>query len=92
MPATCRNCAAPLIGPCCVQCGPHACDSARSPGPLGAFAVFRYALWYVYRATRRYYGEGRWLALAKRAALSAACLVFLVLTRAGTFLVGALVA
>lgn len=59
---------------------------------VATFAVFGYALWYVYRSMRRYYGQGRWLTLAKFALVGLAYLVFLALTLFGTFLVSALIA
>jgi hypothetical protein len=66
-----------------------ALDRAAS---IGAFAVFGYALWYVYRSMRRYYGNGRWLTLAKLSLVSLAYLVFLATTLIGTVVVSALIA
>jgi hypothetical protein len=59
---------------------------------FGAFAVFGYAVWYVYRSTRRYYGQGRWLTLAKLSLVGLCYLVFLAITLLGTFVVSALIA
>lgn len=59
--------------------------------PLGGIAVFCYSIWYVYRAMRRYYGQSRWLTLAKLAVVSFAYLIFLSITLIGTFIVSAIV-
>ena len=53
---------------------------------------FCYAVWYVYRSTRRYYGQGRILTLAKLSLVSVAFLACLLLTLVGNFLVSALTA
>ncbi len=51
-----------------------------------------YAVWYVYRSTRRYYAQGRALTLAKLTLVSIAYLACLLLTLLGNFLVSALTA
>ena len=56
------------------------------------FAVLCYAVWYVYRSLRRYYGQGRWLTLVKLTIVGFAYLAFLGITLVGTLLVSALVA
>ena len=58
---------------------------------IAGLAVFCYSIWYVYRSMRRYYGQGRWLTLAKLAAVSFAYLLFLSITLIGTFIVSAIV-
>jgi hypothetical protein len=71
---------------------------ARLVPPLGAvtavagFAMAGYAGWYVWRAMRVYYGNGRTLTLAKFAAIAFAYAVFLGASVAGTALVSALTA
>jgi Protein of unknown function (DUF3667) len=59
---------------------------------FGGLAVFFYACWYVYRATRRYYGQGRALTLVKLALVGVAYVVCLLLTLLGTVVVSALTA
>jgi len=59
---------------------------------FGGLAVFFYAVWYVYRAMRRYYGQRRWLTLTKLALVGLAYLACLMLTLVGTFVVSALTA
>jgi hypothetical protein len=56
------------------------------------FAGVLYAPWYVYRAMRNYYGQGRWLTLAKLTAVGFAYVVFLGVTLAATLAVSALLA
>lgn len=66
--------------------------AALGPVIAGAgVAVFFYAIWYVYRSMRRYYGQGRWLTLLKLGIVSFAYLVFLGVTLLGTFVLSALV-
>ena len=57
-----------------------------------AFAVMGYAVWYVYRSLRRYYGQGRLLTIAKLTIVGLAYLAFLATTLVGTLIVSALVA
>jgi hypothetical protein len=59
---------------------------------FGGIAVFGYAVWYVYRATRRYYLQGRALTLTKLAFVGLAYLICLVLTLIGNLVVSALIA
>jgi hypothetical protein len=54
--------------------------------------LFFYALWYVYRAMRRFYGQGRWLTLAKYWTLALAYVVFLGVTMLFAFFISALIA
>ena len=60
--------------------------------PWLKFAGFLYSLWYVYRAMRVYYGQGRWLTLTKIAAIGFAYLIFLAVTFVATVIVVALIA
>jgi hypothetical protein len=57
-----------------------------------ALAVFFYALWYVYRSMRRYYGQGRTLTLAKLSLVSLTYFVFLGVTLLVNLFVSALIA
>ena len=59
---------------------------------FAAFAVFCYALWYVYRSMRRYYGQGRALTLAKLSLVSLTYAMFLTTTLLLNLLVSALIA
>ncbi len=59
---------------------------------FGGFAVVGYSIWYVYRSTRRYYGQGRWLTLAKLSVVGLCYLIFLAITLLGTFIMSALIA
>jgi hypothetical protein len=61
-------------------------------GGLAAFAGWAYATWYVWRALRVYYGQGRLLTGLKFFALGVAYLTFLSLTLLGTVLVSAAMA
>jgi hypothetical protein len=56
-----------------------------------SFALLLYAGWYVWRAMRVHYGDGRALTLAKFAAIFFVYVMFLAYTLAGTALVSALV-
>ena len=62
-------------------------------GPVSVafgFFVFFYVIWYVYRAMRVYYGQGRWLTLGKMTVIGFTYFVFLgitmLLTLAAVFL------
>jgi len=51
--------------------------AAKLPAPqftggLLTAATALYALWYIYRAMRRYYGQHRWIAVAKLVVVGAA--------------------
>ncbi len=70
----------------------HFVPALQRPSAIATFAVFCYAVWYIYRSMRRYYGQGRALTLAKLALVGVAYLVFLSLTLVGTFVVSALIA
>jgi hypothetical protein len=56
------------------------------------FATFAYAAWYVWRAMRVHYGNGRGLTFAKFAIIAFCYVVFLAASVAGTALVSALTA
>ena len=58
-------------------------------GILSGFVVPVYALWYVYRAMRRYYGQGRALTFLKYTVLGCAYFVCLLITVIGTVMVSA---
>jgi hypothetical protein len=58
-------------------------------GIVAGIAVPVYALWYVYRAMRRYYGQGRALTLVKYSMLGCAYFVCLLITVLGTVVVSA---
>lgn len=49
------------------------------------FFVFFYTVWYVYRAMRVYFGQGRWLTLGKLAIVSVAYVTFSLATLLATF-------
>jgi hypothetical protein len=59
---------------------------------IGDVAAASYAVWFVYRALRRYYGEGRVPTLAKLAVIGIAYQIFLVILVAATLLLSALTA
>ncbi|HXQ64084.1 MAG TPA: DUF3667 domain-containing protein [Steroidobacteraceae bacterium] len=59
-------------------------------GGIARFAGFVYAVWYVYRAMRDYYGQRRWLTLAKLTAVGLAYMVFLSITLLATLVASAL--
>ncbi|MBI5069280.1 MAG: DUF3667 domain-containing protein [Deltaproteobacteria bacterium] len=61
-------------------------------GGLAAFAGWAYATWYVWRALRIYYGQGKLLTALKFFALGVAYLTFLSLTLLGTVVVSAAMA
>jgi len=58
----------------------------------GNLAATCYALWFVYRAMRRYYGDRRALTLAKLAVVGIAYQVFLAIMIMATLLLSALTA
>ncbi len=58
-------------------------------GYLKGFAAL-YVVWYVFRAMRVYYGQGRWLTAAKMVVLALSYVIFLFITLAMTFVVVAL--
>ena len=64
----------------------------KTVASIASAVVFFYALWYVYRSMRRYYGQGRTLTLVKLTLVSFAYLTFMALTLLGTFVVSALIA
>jgi len=59
---------------------------------VGDFAAACYAVWYVYRAMRRYYGNSRTLTLAKLAVVGIAYQAFLAIMVGATLLLSALTA
>jgi hypothetical protein len=62
----------------------------RALATAGIWAIGVYSPWYVWRAMRRYYGQGQLLTLAKFALLGVAYLACLVLTLLGATLVSLL--
>ena len=64
----------------------------RRAGGLLTFIAAAYALWYVYKAMRVYYVQGRWLTLAKFLVVGFAYAVFLTATLLATLLISALTA
>jgi hypothetical protein len=56
------------------------------------FAACVYAVWYLYRAMRVYYGQGRWLTVTKFVVVGAMYAVFLSITLVTTLVVSALIA
>jgi hypothetical protein len=56
------------------------------------FAACVYAVWYLYRAMRVYYGQGRWLTVTKFVVVGAMYTVFLSITLVATLVVSALIA
>jgi len=61
-------------------------------GGIAKFAGVVYAVWYVYRAMRNYYGQGRSLTLAKLTVVGFAYMVFLSITLLATLIFSALTA
>ena len=59
---------------------------------IAKVGAFGYAVWYVYQALRRYYGQRRWLTLTKLAFVGIAYAVCLAITLLGTVVVTALTA
>jgi len=59
---------------------------------VGDLAAACYAVWYVYRAMRRYYGDRRALTLAKLAVVGIAYQIFLAIMVGATLLLSALTA
>jgi hypothetical protein len=59
---------------------------------LAGLATFGYALWYLYRSMRRYYGQGRALTVAKLVLVGCAYLLFGGVTLLGNLVVSALTA
>lgn len=66
--------------------------AGRSLAGVLTLAAGVYAAWYIYKAMRVYYGQGRWLTLAKLALVTCAYLVFLSVTLVATLVVSALTA
>jgi len=64
----------------------------RIVGSVGDFAAACYAIWYVYQAMRRYYGNSRRRTLAKLVVIGTAYQVFLVIMVTATALLSALTA
>ena len=62
----------------------------RALATAGIWAIGVYSPWYVWRALRRYYGQGRLLTFAKFALLGLAYLACLMLTLLGATLVSLL--
>ena len=64
--------------------------AAQRAARLAGIALVGYAVWYVYRAMRRYYGQGRMITVLKVGAVGIAYLAFLGVTLVGTLLASAL--
>lgn len=62
----------------------------RRAGGLLTFTATAYAVWYVYRAMRVYYAQGRWLTLTKFLVVAFAYMVFLTITLGATLIISAL--
>ena len=60
--------------------------------PYLKFAGLLYFIWYIYRAMRVYYGQGRWLTLAKIGVIGFAYMIFLSITFFATAIIVALIA
>ena len=60
--------------------------------PYAQFAGLLYCIWYVYRAMRVYYGQGRWLTLTKISVIAVAYMIFLSITFFATAILVALIA
>ncbi len=70
----------------------HALAWLNALAALGGIALSCYAVWYVYRSMRRFYGEGRAATLGKLAVISLSYLTFLAVMMAATLLISALTA
>ena len=70
--------------------------AATLPSPNFAEALTAgtvlYALWYIYRAMRRYYGQRRWTTVARLIVVGAAYVIFLATTLFATLIFSALFA
>ena len=60
--------------------------------PYLKFAGLLYCIWYVYRAMRVYYGQGRWLTLSKISVIAFSYMIFLSITFFATAIIVALIA
>ena len=60
--------------------------------PYLKFAGLLYFIWYIYRAMRVYYGQGRWLTLTKIGVIAFAYMIFLSITFFATAIIVALIA
>jgi hypothetical protein len=69
-----------------------AVPSPKSSSGLVTLGTGVYAAWYVYRAMRVYYGQGRWLTVAKLAVVAFAYMIFLSITLLATLIISALFA
>jgi Protein of unknown function (DUF3667) len=81
-----------LIGDLLLGIAAHRLPHLGVVATVGDFAAACYAAWYVYRAMRRYYGNGRALTLAKLAVVGIAYQLFLAIMVAATLLLSALTA
>lgn len=81
-----------LIADMLLGIGAHRLPHLGVVASVGDFAAACYAVWYVYRAMRRYYGNSRALTLAKLAVVGIAYQVFLAIMVAATLLLSALTA
>ena len=69
-----------------------ALPALRTTGGFLKFGAFVYALWYVYRAMRVYYGQRRWITVAKFLVVGCAYMLFLTITLVATLIISALTA
>ena len=69
-----------------------AAHALKMPVGLIKFGAGLYAVWYVYRAMRVYYAQGRWLTLTKLAVVGFAYMIFLSVTLLATLVITALTA
>jgi len=77
--------------------GPLSRLAAKLPAPKLAGGLLTagtavYALWYIYRAMRRYYGQRRWTTAAKLVVVGASYVIFLATTLFATLIFSALFA
>ena len=61
-------------------------------GPYLKLAGVLYCIWYIYRAMRVYYGQGRWLTLTKISVIGFSYMIFLSITFFATAILVALIA
>jgi hypothetical protein len=81
-----------MIGDMLLGMMAHWLPALSAIASVGDFAAAGYAVWCVYRAMRRYYGEPRAPTLAKLAVIGIAYQLFLVIMVAATLLLSALTA
>jgi hypothetical protein len=79
-----------LLGP--LSWAVRALPPLRPASGLLKFSACCYAAWYVYRAMRVYYGQGRWITVTKFMVVGFMYIIFLSITLVATLLVSALIA